>query len=275
MNSPTLLLVDNGSTRPAATLSLRRIARNLSERIGQTVYPVSLQHADRVSADQLDGKGASTLTLFLREQLAEGQREFVVLPLFFGRSRALTSFIPEQAAELAQSFGDFRLIQADVLSPLPGGDPRLAEILADNVKKCTGQSAVPPDHVIVVDHGSPIPEVTAVREAAAATLKKRLPASVRLTEAVMERRSGASYDFNGQLLQQALAAAAAAGHRHVVLAMMFISPGSHAGPGGDIGTICAKAMAFHPGLEVCVSSLVGEHPMLIDILQDRLAAAIA
>jgi sirohydrochlorin ferrochelatase len=88
----------------------------------------------------------------------------------------------------------------------------------------------------------------------------------------MERRSGRSYDFNGRLLEQELEDAAHAGHHRVVLAMMFISPGRHAGPGGDIETICADAMAAHAGLQVCISALVGEHPLLIDILQDRLAA---
>ena len=274
VNTPTILLVDNGSTRPAATLSLRRIANDLSGRIGRTVHAVSLQHADRVPADLLDGEGALTLAPFLRRQLADGCREFVVLPLFFGRSRALTSFIPEQVADLEQTFGSFQLVQADVLSPLPGGDPRLADILADHVRHCADEATGEPDRVIVVDHGSPIAEVTAVREAATAALWSRLPASVTLTEAVMERRSGRSYDFNGQLLAQELDAAAVAGQRRVVLAMMFISPGRHAGPGGDIETICAEAMAAHPGLEVCISPLVGEHPLLLSILQDRLAAVV-
>jgi len=271
MTSPTILLVDNGSTRPAATLSLRRIAEDLAGRIGRQVHPVSLQHADRVPADELEGAGASVLASFLRTQLETGQRDFIVLPLFFGRSRALTSFIPQQQAELTQALGAFRLVQADVLSPLPDGDSRLADILADHVEQCTGEMPAMPDRVIVVDHGSPIPEVTAAREAVTAALRSRLPASVVLTQAVMERRSGRSYDFNGSLLEQELEDAAKAGDRRVVLAMMFISPGRHAGPGGDIASICTAAMNTHAGLQVCVSPLVGEHPLLIDILQDRLS----
>jgi sirohydrochlorin ferrochelatase len=181
VNTPSILLVDNGSTRPAATLSLRRIAAGLSARIGQVVHAVSLQHADRIPPGELGGEEATILAPFLRRQLEAGQREFVALPLFFGRSRALTSFIPEQVAALQQEFGDFDLVQADVLSPLPGGEPRLADILADQVKRCTDGVPAVPDRVIVVDHGSPIPEVTAVREAAVEALRSRLADPVTLT----------------------------------------------------------------------------------------------
>ena len=86
----------------------------------------------------------------------------------------------------------------------------------------------------------------------------------------MERRRGRHYDFVGMLLADALDAAAEDGRQQVVVAMMFISPGSHAGPGGDVAEICADAMARHPGLDVRVSPLVGEHPLLVDILSARL-----
>jgi sirohydrochlorin ferrochelatase len=267
------LLIDNGSTRPGATLSLRRIAAALSRQRGEEVHPVSLQHADRVPASELGGEPASVLAGFLRERLVAGYRDFVTVPLFFGRSRALTAFVPEQVDHLSTEFGPFRLAQADVLSPLPAGEPRLARILADHVESAAAALPAAPDRVIVVDHGSPIPEVTAVREAAAAALRERLPAGRVVDQAVMERREGRRYDFNGRLLERVLDESAARGERHVVLAMMFISPGRHAGPGGDIEEICAAAMARHPGLRVVASPLVGEHPLLIDILADRLAAA--
>ena len=52
---PTMLLIDNGSSRPGSTLVLRRLAAALSERIGSEVHPVSLQHADKVAAADLGG----------------------------------------------------------------------------------------------------------------------------------------------------------------------------------------------------------------------------
>jgi sirohydrochlorin ferrochelatase len=269
MTQALKLLIDNGSTKPDATRSLRRIAASLSEACGETVYPVSLQHADRIAADQLGGQPALVLASFLRDKLLQGHRDFVALPLFFGRSRALTSFIPEQVERLAAEFGVFRLRQAQVLSPAPQGEPRLARMLAEHVAECAADLGRQPDRVVVVDHGSPLPEVTAVRENITEALRASQPQSVRVDQAVMERRSGREYDFNGRLLEELLDEA---GAETVVLAMMFISPGRHAGPRGDIAQIGADAMRKKPGLRVVASSLIGEHPLLIDILRDRLLA---
>lgn len=273
MSEPVVMLVDNGSTRAASTLSLRAVASGLAAASGRVVHPVSLQHADRISADQLDGVPAQTLPAFLRSQLAQGEREFIVVPLFFGKSRALTQSIPEQVALLAREFGAFRVRQADVLSPMPEGEPRLAEILAAHVAQCTAQLGTQPHRVVVVDHGSPLPDVTAVRAKVTMALRQHLDADIALNQAVMERRQGAEYDFNGQLLGDLLQSCAAKDPEcAVVLAMMFISPGRHAGPGGDIAQICADVMAQNPGLRVAISPLIGEHPLLIEILNDRLRA---
>ena len=74
--------------------------------------------------------------------------------------------------------------------------------------------------------------------------------------------------FNGELLEKKLDACVPAGSAaNLVLAMMFISPGRHAGPGGDIEAICAEAQTRHPGLQLAISPLIGEHPLLIDILK--------
>jgi sirohydrochlorin ferrochelatase len=272
---PVIMLVDNGSRRAAATASLRAIAARLAEACGRPVHPVSLQHADKVPPDELGGRPAQVFTPFLREHLAAGEREFVVVPLFFGKSRALTSFIPEQVAELEQAFGPFVLRQADVLVPMPEGEPRLAEILAEHVAQCSAALGAEPTRVVVVDHGSPLPEVTAVRAKVTMALRDKLAQRIALGQAVMERRQGAEYDFNGQLLGDLLDSYTAQdGQAVVVLAMMFISPGRHAGPGGDIAEICREAMARNPGLRVQISPLIGEHPKLIEILRSRLEACL-
>jgi len=275
MGEPVILLVDNGSTRAEATLSLRRIAADLAEACGLPVHPVSLQHADKIPAEDLGGAPAEVFPSFLRARLERGARDFVVVPLFFGRSRALTSFIPEQVGLLAAEFGPFALRQADVLVPMPDGEPRLADILADHVTQCSAALGCDPDRVVVVDHGSPLPEVTAARAQVTMALRERLAEGIALGQAVMERRRGAEYDFNGQLLGDLLESCVAQHPRCVVvLAMMFISPGRHAGPGGDIEAICREAMAKSPGLRVAISPLVGEHPLLIEILHARLRAAL-
>jgi sirohydrochlorin ferrochelatase len=268
------LLIDNGSTRAEATLNLRRLAAALGKRCGVDVAAVSLQHADRIPAEHLGGRAADTLPAFLRSKRAQGVEEFVLVPLFFGSSRALTRFIPDTVAEVIQETGAFRLEVGASLYPLPVGEPRLADLLCDQVCRTAASGGVQVQQVVLVDHGSPIPEVTAVRQALAEQMRERLGPDVHVQEAVMERRAGSEYDFNGVLLEGRLQAMAREQPRRtVILAMLFFSPGRHAGPEGDIEEICQRVMQAVPGFQVIPTPLVGEHEGLVDILADRLREA--
>ncbi|MCU7842508.1 MAG: cobalamin biosynthesis protein CbiX [Candidatus Thiodiazotropha sp. (ex Monitilora ramsayi)] len=273
MALPTILLVDNGSRRAGSVLSLRGIAAELSSLTRLGIHPVSLQHADKIPSDALGGTPAETFTPYLQQRLEQGDREFLVLPLFFGPSRTLTSFITEQTTVLQSDFGHFNLSLASVLCPLPEGEPRLADILIDQI--IAASPGHPPSRVVLVDHGSPIPEVTAVRSYLATQLRNQLEPDAELFEAVMERRNDPSYDFNGELLETVLNSAATEdANSPITLSLLFMSPGRHAGQDGDIETICEKVRQQHPGLQISISPLVGAHPTLIKILNDRLQASL-
>lgn len=271
---PTLMLIDNGSRRPDATLAQRRLARALSERLGAPVWPVSLQHSDQIEPELLGGLPAATLAGFLETRRSIGERSFLALPLFFGPSRALTQFLPDTVAEV----GGVEVQVADVLCPLPAGEPMLLRIIEDNLRGVPEFTEA--DAVVLVDHGSPQPAVTAVRNWLAEGLAARLRGGPALREAVMERRAGARYDFNGLLLEEVLAELAreararGAERLTVVLAMQFIGPGRHAGAGGDVAQICSEAKRRFPCLHTYRSALVGEHPGLLDLLEARARHAL-
>ena len=274
MTTPTILLADNGSGRAESVLNLRGLAQQLSELSHQTVFPVSLQHAHKIPAAQLGGRPADTLEPFLRKRLAEGEHDFLLIPLFFGLSRALTGFIPEQIESLQSRFGPFLLKLTDVLYPLPQGEPRLAGIVYDQLTHNPGNERT--QQVILVDHGSPLPAVTEVRKRVAQDLRELLGAEASLEEAVMERREGPAYDFNGELLEQLLIRIAkATPEQSVDLAPLFLSPGRHAGPEGDIAQICARVQQRYPAFRIRIAPLVGQHPSLTGILLDRLNAGLA
>ncbi|NEX23248.1 cobalamin biosynthesis protein CbiX [Thiorhodococcus mannitoliphagus] len=268
---PTFILADNGSKRPESTLNLRRLAATLSQRAGTQVDPVSLLHSDRIPADLLGGQPAETLAPALARLVRQGHQALVLIPLFFGPSRALSQFVPETAARVANDCGAFSLQVAPALCPLPTGEPRLVDILYDNLMSGGELRGMKTGRAILVDHGSPIPEVTAVRHWLGERLQERLEEEVRLEQAVMERREGAAYDFNGPLLEDLLGRLAEEdATAPVTLSMLFLSAGRHAGPEGDIRDICRRVSACHPGLEVRISPLVGDHPGLVDILLARL-----
>lgn len=290
-----ILLIDNGSRRPEPTLRLRRLASALAEAVGQPVQPLSLLHSSAVPAARLGGAPAALFEPWLRQAVAGGQRAFLAVPLFFGRSKGLTEFIPSRLDLLQQELGAIDLRLAEVLCPLPGGEPRLVEILADHLVAALAQcpTAARPAgalEVVLVDHGSPSAEVNAVRRWLAAALRERLcagggagtavklPAGTlpQVSEAAMERRPGAAYDFNGPLLEDLLAARAASGAPGTMaVLMLFLAPGRHAGPGGDVEQICARARAQWPDGQLCLSPLVGDHPGLVDLLAARVRAAMA
>lgn len=264
-----ILLIDNGSTRAAATLQLRALAERLTARIGAMVHPVSLQHAHRVDPAELQGIPADVLPVFLQRQLQAGERNFNILPLFFARSRALTSFVPQEADKLRSQYGRFTYSLSDVLCPLPEGEPRLLQILHEHAVHTAEAHDLPLQNLLLVDHGSPEERVTRVRNHLAQQLRARLDDDVLLFEAVMERRPHKQYDFNGPLLSDRLAEIAATGAKSAIVIMQFLLPGRHAGPGGDVADICHKAVQQRPGFRVVISPLVGEHPLLTDILADR------
>jgi sirohydrochlorin ferrochelatase len=272
MTTATILLVDNGSSRPESTLNLRRIASRLGDTLGIAVHPVSLQHAHKIPRAALDGVPAQTFTPFMTRQLLQGARRFIVLPLFFGPSRALSSFIPEQVAKLVSEHGDFEIQLCPVLCPLPEGESRLAQILCDQLPPVESTQK---RRVILVDHGSPIPEVTAVRRYLAAEMRRILDPDTQLQEAVMERREDIDYDFNGELLEQVLHRAGEQDTQTpIALSLLFMSPGRHAGSGGDIESICQRVREQFPDWPILTSGLIGEHEELIAILRDRLAGCL-
>lgn len=269
-----IVLVDNGSLRPQATLNLRRLAHALSQATGETVEAASLLHSFKIPPEQLDGHKAVTLGPLAERHAAQGVTELLILPFFFGPSQALTHYLPERLAEVQASYPQLAVKVAlplvDSQAPV---DLRLAKLLADNVhERMVGLSQ---PKVVLVDHGSPIPEVTAVRNYLAGQLSVLLADEAScVTFASMERRDGEAYRFNDPLLEDLLASPALA-NSDVILSMLFLSPGRHAGEGGDIAEICERAMAHSPGLNVVTTRLVGENDAIVNILVTRLQQVLA
>ena len=99
-----IFLVDNGSLRPQATHSLRRVAAALSETLGETVQAASLLHSNQIPAEEVDGIPAITLGPAAERSAEAGATEIIVLPFFFGPSKALTGYLPERMAALQARF---------------------------------------------------------------------------------------------------------------------------------------------------------------------------
>ncbi len=250
-----ILLVDNGSYEPAATLALRGLAQEVSKLIGQEVRPVSTMHSSKIDPALLGGVPAVIFENAVQQAKLDGIDELVVLPLFIGPSRAITEYLPKVFTD-AQP-GKMKL---SIRNPLFG--PELVTMLIDNLKSTgwTKRSGT----VYLCDHGSPIQEVTRCRNFFASAIRTELGLKDdELIACSMERREGAEYDFNKPLLQDALQQAKG----DAVILMLFLLPGRHAGPDGDVATIAKEhAPAL---LSWKLSPLLGTHPDLASVLVAR------
>jgi len=262
-----VLLMDNGSLEPASTRQLRAIAAALAERTGRRVDPVSLAHSAKIPAEALDGRPADLFEAALDRGIAEGVTDFVVAPLFIGPSHALTRFVPVLIEERVKRMPALRVRLAPPLAA--PDDPRLSEMIEAHVREQIAPGA--PPRVAIVDHGSPARAVTDVRDAVAAQVRARLgDAAAEVVGCSMERRDGAEFDFNEPTLEHLLARPAWRSGP-LILAMLFIAPGRHAGPDGDVAQIVRAARGDEDGVRF--TRLLGTHPRLIEILADRVGAA--
>ncbi len=268
-NRSFCLLIDNGSLVPASTKNLRKIAAGLTSRLDELVLPVSLSHSDAISPEELDGIPARKLVSEIARIASMGGNDFLLIPLFFGRSAALTHTLPLKLEELKAQYPEIRLRLAP---PLAGNEqesvPTIAEMMNDLVQKCINENHLKSPSIVVLDHGSPVKEVTEVRNQIAESLASRFPGLVM--PASMERREGDEYLFNEPLLASALEALAVDKTvSQIVLSMLFFSPGRHAGPCGDIEQICQRAKEKNPYLEIYVTELLSAHAGLVDLLKER------
>lgn len=268
---PTVFLIDNGSLRPQATFALRALAGQLSTRVGYSVEPVSLLHSHKVDASALGGEPATIVRRRLRECVEAGERSFIMLPLFLGPSSAIRDYLPELIEEARQLAPDLSVRIAD---PLIGGDvqlpdARLAQILADHVRAVLARNEMKSPTVALVDHGTPVQSVNIVRNAVAKQLSALLSGTVsEVIASSMERRDGPEYAFNEPLLERIDTVAKSRGD--CIVAMFFLLPGRHAGEGGDVVEICDGLRERGAFEAVHVTPLLGEHPLLLEILEDRL-----
>lgn len=270
-NSPVCFLLDNGSLNPAATLSLRGIAARLGELTGREVRPISLLHSSAIDPGLIGGRPAEIFEPALKRLAARGCRDILVLPLFIGPSFAITDYLPERIRSIMTEFPKLKVRVAPCLAcGGVSGDRELVNILREGIEGVIREKGLDKPAVILVDHGTPIRAVNAVRQRLLEQLTALLDERAgRLAAASMERREGAQYKFNEPLLEKLLNRKGYC-RGDVVISMLFLQPGMHAGPGGDIDIICDAARKRHTDLRTHLTTLIGENKRLFRILEERL-----
>ena len=260
----TVALIDNGSLEPAAQRNLRAVAAALTARVGQKVHAVSWKHSDRIRLAVLDHEPAWTLAPWVRTHVAAGEREFLFVPFFISAQGAIGSALRSDLDRLRTALGfEFRFAEGLAAR---GTIPR---IVAARVRDTMMGRGLHRPSVIVVDHGGPSAESATLRNALAAQIRAELASEIGpLVAASME---GADHIHNRPLLADQLHAPGF-DQGDVVIAPLFLGPGRHAGPQGDLTRIARAAAA--PGARVHFTELVGTHPAAVDALADAVRAAL-
>ncbi|MEY2879368.1 MAG: hypothetical protein RLZZ15_1748 [Verrucomicrobiota bacterium] len=255
----TVALIDNGSLEPAAHAQLRVLAAELSVRVGLAVEPVSWKHSDRIA-----GLGAHTLAPWLREKFAAGEREFLLVPFFISAQGAIGSALRADLESLRRELGEFHFAFTAGLA----AHGALPVILADNVRATVAENNLLAPAVIVVDHGGP--------SVVSAALRDRLTTELRpvLGAEITSLRAASMEGAHGPLLADVLRDWSFSSG-DVVIAPLFLAPGRHAGPAGDLAQIARAAEAAAPALRCHFTALVGGHPRVVAELALALRAALA
>ena len=216
----------------------------------------------------LDGIKAQTMEDFLAGPIGQSTDDLRILPFFFGPSLALTEWLPEKLGQWQSERGgrSFRIL--DCLHQ--AGDVRLAVALEDLCLQAIKQNDLKKPFLALVGHGTPVFDVHRVREEVGENLKERMKDRISgFSTCSMERRDGEEYDFNEPLLENLLAEKKEE-FEEMLVAQLFLSPGRHAGEGGDLDRICRAFTGSSPSHRLIRSDLLGTHPLVIEILLERI-----
>ena len=269
MSLPICLLVDNGSLRPDAIFSLRRVAKKLSFKTSFEVFPLGLLHSNKVDPSLLEGEAGQTIGTFLSSTKGEEHDKLIVLPFFFGPSRGIADWLIEKLEEwrLINSARSYR-----VLDPLyKYKEVELANALKQEVELAYTKNNLNRYNVALVDHGTPVLEVNQVREDVGEVLANSLGPHVNdFSTCSMERRAGDEYSFNEPLLENLLRQWGEQGVDEVIVALFFLLSGRHAGKEGDLVEICTNARQEFPNMNIFLTNPLGEHEIIFEILKARL-----
>jgi sirohydrochlorin ferrochelatase len=113
--------------------------------------------------------------------------------------------------------------------------------------------------IVLVDHGSRLPEANAVLDAVAERLRRRRP------EAIV---AVAHMELAPPTLADAIARCVGAGAREIVVHPYFLAPGAHATR--DIPAQVEAAREQHPGVSFRVTPPLGAHEGVVDAILARL-----
>lgn len=119
-----------------------------------------------------------------------------------------------------------------------------------------------PTGLVIVDHGSRRAASNAMHEEFVAEFAARAGADAYVAVAP------AHMELAAPTVADAIATVVAAGAERVLVMPYFLFPGNHWER--DIPALVHEAARTHPGVEFCVTAPVGLHPLMHEVVRERL-----
>ena len=112
--------------------------------------------------------------------------------------------------------------------------------------------------ILLVDHGSRLPEANAGLDELADALRERVPEQIVAV---------AHLEIAQPDIAAGIATCVEKGAEAIVVHPYFLSPGQHTTK--DIPAQVAAAAQQHPGIQIQISETLGGHAALLDVVLDR------
>ena len=116
--------------------------------------------------------------------------------------------------------------------------------------------------ILLVDHGSRLPEANALLEEVAEQIRSRVPERVVAV---------AHLELVKPDIAEGIDSCVARGATRIVVHPYFLGPGRHTTD--DIPAQVRRAAENHPDVEILISESLGGHDALIDVVLDRVRDA--
>ena len=263
-------LVDNGSLRPDSILNLREVAKNLSKLVQVEVFPIGLMHSHKVDPGLIGGEPALSVESLMSSEFSGESTELIFIPFFFGPSLGIREWLPKKLNSWIGDIQPFLFVFW-----LNYFDQEMTVLLVrwQIIGKTIRESKMRNPSLALVDHGTPLREVNQVREQVGDELEKLMSSEISdFSTCSMERREGKEYDFNDPLLESILEKWSENKDKdiQILVAPLFLSPGRHAGEGGDLAKICSRFHCAEKNILIERSDLLGQHPLVLEVLRDRI-----
>ncbi|HEY1506175.1 MAG TPA: sirohydrochlorin chelatase [Stellaceae bacterium] len=246
-----VMICGHGSRDPEATAEFARMAARLKARLPES----DVEHGYLEFARPTIREGFAMLA-------ARRAQRILAVPVMLLAARHVTTDLPSEINRFSADFPQIEMCFGRALSIEPKLLNAAIARIEEGERRGTRAATRTESLLLVIGRGANDPEANADIGTLARTLR----------EAMGFGRAEVSYSGTAApLTEPALRQAATLGFKRIVVFPYFLFTGVLV---KRIGAACDRVAADHPAIEIIKTPYLGDHPLLLDCLLDRIAEII-